>query len=233
MICSLYVEMKIILTSYLGRKPNQMVTLYAGDSGEAFTVHKEFACHYSPVLKAAFNSNFVEGQTQTYRLQETTERAVRLLVQWFYTQKLDIFVPESEEDAKSGEYIAAKVSQDMSLVELWILAEKLLIPALQNLVAKGIEQCRLQANAISTTSLHYVYEKTERGSLLRRLMVDICFSHLRITSYLTHPDRYPQEMLIELVTVFLEMRLQPRPEIRLHQKRISVDTKYQKNEQRT
>jgi hypothetical protein len=31
----------------------------------------------------------------------------------------------------------------------------------------------------------------------------------------------------------LEMRLQPRPEIRLHQKRISVDTKYQKNEQRT
>jgi hypothetical protein len=33
------------------------------------------------VLEAAFNSEFVEGQTQTYRLEDATERAFRLLVQ--------------------------------------------------------------------------------------------------------------------------------------------------------
>jgi hypothetical protein len=33
-------------------------------------------------------------------------------------------------------------------------------------------------------------------------MVDMCFSHLNILSYMKRPERYPQEMLIELVTTF-------------------------------
>ena len=193
------VTMKMVLT--MRRKPDEFVTLYAGDNPQKFVVHKEFACHYSSVLKTAFNSNFIEGQTQTYRLQETTERAIRLLIHWFYTQKLDTFVPKPEEGQRE-EYLEVKHSQDMSLVELWILAEKLLLPTLQNLVAREIEQRRHQSKAISTASLHYVYEKTERGSLLRRLMVDMCFSHLNILSYMKRPERYPQEMLIELVTTF-------------------------------
>ena len=77
--------MKIVLTLELNRKSGQMFTLYAGDSDEVLIVHREFASHYSPVLKAAVNSKFSEGQTQTYRLQETTDRAIRLLVHWFYT----------------------------------------------------------------------------------------------------------------------------------------------------
>jgi hypothetical protein len=193
--------MKLILIFYLCRKPNQMVTLYAGNSNEVFTVHKEFACHYSPVLKAAFNSNFIEGQTQTYRLQETTERAVRLLVQWLYTQKLDTFVPKTGEGGQNN-YGVLKSSQNLALVELWVLAEKLLIPALQNVVVREIEEHRSCSHKINTLCLHYVYEKTKRGSLLRRLMVDMCFSHLKVPSYMKHPERYPQEMLIELVTAF-------------------------------
>jgi hypothetical protein len=38
------------------------VILSAGKSDQKFIVHKKFACYYSPVLKAAFNSNFIEGQ---------------------------------------------------------------------------------------------------------------------------------------------------------------------------
>jgi hypothetical protein len=69
-----------------------MVTLIAvkGDDTKAFTIHKESACHYSPPLNAAFNSAFIEGQTQTYRLENTSESVVRMLIQWLYTQKLDI-----------------------------------------------------------------------------------------------------------------------------------------------
>jgi hypothetical protein len=178
-----------------------MVTLYAGDSNEAFTVHKEFACHYSPVLKTAFNSNFIEGQTQTYRLQETTERAVRLLVPWFYTQKLDTFVPKETKEAVSDER-KAESSQDAALVELWVLAEKLLIPTLQNMVAREILECSRHAHEIQAGILHYVYEKTGRGSLLRRLIVDMCFRNLGTNIYQKYPERFPQEMLIELVTVF-------------------------------
>jgi uncharacterized protein YegP (UPF0339 family) len=83
------------------RKPAELVTLYAGKSDEKFVVHKEFACHYSPVLKAAFNSEFIESQTQTYRLEDAADKAVRLLNHWMYTQTLDT-VPEAEIEGTSG-----------------------------------------------------------------------------------------------------------------------------------
>lgn len=59
-----------------------MVTLYAGDKPDAksFLVHSSFAIHYSPVLKAAFGSDFIEGKTQEYRLDEESEETVRLLI---------------------------------------------------------------------------------------------------------------------------------------------------------
>ncbi|KAG4427590.1 hypothetical protein IFR05_016927 [Cadophora sp. M221] len=70
--------------------PTTLVTLIAGNSTDAkeFRVHKDFASHYSPVLKAAFNSSFIAGQTQIYNLPEADEDTVRLLFHWFYTQEL-------------------------------------------------------------------------------------------------------------------------------------------------
>ena len=55
-----------------------------------FVVRREFACYHSKVLNTAFNSNFIEGQTQTYRLEDTTPGTFKLLVQWLYMQKLKI-----------------------------------------------------------------------------------------------------------------------------------------------
>ncbi|CZR51151.1 uncharacterized protein PAC_01026 [Phialocephala subalpina] len=48
----------------------KFVKLYPGTDPNAppFVVHKDWVCHYSSVLNAAFNSNFLEGQTQEYRL---------------------------------------------------------------------------------------------------------------------------------------------------------------------
>ena len=61
-----------------------MVTIYAGQNPHAtpFVMHKDFACHFSPVLKAAFKSGFIEGQKQEYRVDEDDEEIVRLLVEW-------------------------------------------------------------------------------------------------------------------------------------------------------
>jgi len=74
--------------------PNEMVTFLIGETGseEPFKVHKEFACYYSPVLRAAFNSSFLEGQTQTYRLEDIGVNAFRLLVQWLYSQNMDVHI---------------------------------------------------------------------------------------------------------------------------------------------
>ena len=60
------------VTSLIGKESNP---------SKKFIIHKEFACYVSPVFDAAFNSNFVEGQTQTYKLDDTTPRAFQPLTQ--------------------------------------------------------------------------------------------------------------------------------------------------------
>jgi hypothetical protein len=66
-------------------KPRALVTFLIGegDKPEKFTVHKEFACHVK-AFDSAFNSNFMEGQTQTYRIDDTSAVAFRLFVHWLY-----------------------------------------------------------------------------------------------------------------------------------------------------
>ncbi|CZR51123.1 uncharacterized protein PAC_00998 [Phialocephala subalpina] len=44
-----------------------------------FSVHKEFTCHYSPVLNATFESSYIEGRTQKYKL-DNDEHVVRALI---------------------------------------------------------------------------------------------------------------------------------------------------------
>ncbi|KAF7893144.1 uncharacterized protein EAF02_000682 [Botrytis sinoallii] len=71
--------------------PNEMVTFIVGtgDKQETFQIHKQIACEHSEVWNRAFNSVFVEGQTQTYRIEDTGPEAFRLLTQWVYREKFD------------------------------------------------------------------------------------------------------------------------------------------------
>ncbi|KUJ19808.1 uncharacterized protein LY89DRAFT_461644 [Mollisia scopiformis] len=42
--------------------PTDTVTFYIGREAEPYIVHSDSACYYSLVLRAAFNSNFIEGE---------------------------------------------------------------------------------------------------------------------------------------------------------------------------
>lgn len=79
-------------TNNLNRDPKALVTFVVGPEGHTteFLIHKEVACHHSKVLEAAFRSQFVEGSTQTYRLADTTEGAFKFMMQWMYSQKLNL-----------------------------------------------------------------------------------------------------------------------------------------------
>ncbi|PMD14862.1 hypothetical protein NA56DRAFT_365262 [Hyaloscypha hepaticicola] len=125
--------------------PTEMVTFFIGKEGsdEKFPVHKEFACHHSPVLSAAFNSNFMEGETQTYRLEDINPSTFRLLVQWLYHGKFDVFKQddlECADDENDPEIEKLWAAQDLDLVQLWIVADKLLIRPLQNAVIAVLEE---------------------------------------------------------------------------------------------
>jgi hypothetical protein len=154
-------------------------------------VHKKFACNYSPVLKAAFTGNFMEGQTQTYTMEDTTEGAFTLLAQWFYTQKLD------------GDLGGANVAGD-NLARLWVLAERLLIPRLQNLAIDRIDEKRIECNCIYIGALQYVWDSTAPDSPLRRLFIHQCVWNLRSDVYRSSIDKFPKQMLAEICVLFEE-----------------------------
>lgn len=96
-----------------------MITIFAGADNESqkFTVHKHFATFYSPMLKAAFKSKCVEGRTQSFYLNTSTEAEV-LLVSWFYTQNLSV---REEENVGYEEMY----KEDNSLVDLYVLTSAL------------------------------------------------------------------------------------------------------------
>jgi hypothetical protein len=82
-----------------------------------YIIHKEFICYYSPFFKAAFNGNFKEGQTQEITISADVV-AFGVVVNWLYSQKV----------VTSGvdELILS------TLAQAWILADRFLIPKLQN-----------------------------------------------------------------------------------------------------
>lgn len=207
-----------------------------------FMVHKEFACYYSPVFDAAFNSNFIEGQSQIYILDDTTEGAFRLLIQWIYGQKLHIHgIGEISEDIAGREFLRrfdgriyeltredhstsdrsssegsdgsqkaddGKESADSStmnilddfdfdegvtkavlenLFQLWVLADKLSVPQLQNFVLSVIYRVSDIWNWIPSHCAKYTYDKTSHDSPLRKYLVRQCLTNMSVSSSMTCP----------------------------------------------
>jgi len=90
-------------------------------------LHKDFVCHYSPFFNAAFNGKFKEGLTQEMTLQADVT-AFGIIAGWFYTRKIlnaDGEMPDAP-----------------TLARVWILAERFLMPGLQDQVLDCIHNMR-------------------------------------------------------------------------------------------
>ncbi|PVH85686.1 hypothetical protein DL98DRAFT_605275 [Cadophora sp. DSE1049] len=121
---------KSLVTFIVGPDPNPT----------EFLIHKEVVFQQSEVLAAAFNSGFKDGQTQTYRIEDTTVRAFRLFMQWLYSHNLTGLQvdPDYEYDENDDEEDELEDAEDMSLPELWVLADKFGMPCLQNAALEAI-----------------------------------------------------------------------------------------------
>ena len=146
--------------------PHELVTIYVGPEKKPFVIHKEVAS-YSPVLNAAFNSDFVEGQTQTYNLEDADADAFQLLVQWLYTKSIQfcltdaefnsLRVPPDDSRPPSEEVLLKLQRHSMRLVNLWITADYLQMPRLQYLAVDGLEHLSRQLGVAQGSTLHYLY----------------------------------------------------------------------------
>ncbi|KAL3424070.1 BTB/POZ domain-containing protein [Phlyctema vagabunda] len=93
-------------------------------NNRTFIIHKEYICFYSPFFDAAFNGKFKEAENQSISLEDVDLAVFGLLVHWVYYQKFDLPRVEGKEGKFCADY--------EKLAELWILAQRTLMSALQN-----------------------------------------------------------------------------------------------------
>ncbi|KAF7929488.1 uncharacterized protein EAE98_005406 [Botrytis deweyae] len=156
--------------------PNEMVTFIVGtgDKQETFQIHKQIACEHSEVWNRAFNSVFVEGQTQIYRIEDTGPEVFRLLTQWVYQEKFD-HIHSDWDVSHSDDFFSAVecVDEDNVLLQLWVLAEKFLLHRLQNYTMRVLCNKALVCNrSLTSYDCRYVYDNTAKGSALRRFVIE-------------------------------------------------------------
>jgi hypothetical protein len=155
-------------------------------------------------LRAAFNSNFVEGKTQIYRIEDSTEEAFRLVVQWLYSQKLVLLQRTPGYPFLEGVTHLSGMAEDESLVELWVLTDKLKIPKLQNAAIDSMEQIRLLTRKIpSSYIINYAYQCTTANSPLRKYVLAVC-ALVGTEEFSMFAMDFSHELLIELACFFKE-----------------------------
>jgi len=151
-------------------------------------------------LNAAFNSSFIEGETQTYRLEDTTSRAFKLLVQWLYFEKLRL----QQFDGDLDPCRVSGIAEDKALVEVWVLADKLCMPRLQNEALKAFDAIREKTCMASIQCLSYAYHSTPSGSLLRKYCVQDVYQRYSSGLIKQASEDIPRDLLIDLATLHAE-----------------------------
>ncbi|KAF4614415.1 hypothetical protein G7Y89_g15323 [Cudoniella acicularis] len=90
-----------------------------------------------------------------------------------------------------------------SLVQLWILGEKLVIPKLQNLATdKLVLVCSSSKFPTLMSSIDIIYKNTADGSPLRRLAVDSCAWMMQSDVFKKLKNIFTKDFLIDLTMTF-------------------------------
>ncbi|KAG4433068.1 hypothetical protein IFR05_011462 [Cadophora sp. M221] len=199
-------KFKAASTSF-SRDPKSLVTFIVGPEGSTkeFLVHKEVACHHSDVLKAAFNSGFIEGSTQTYRLEDVSEGAFNFLIQWLYSQKLNLLVDDPDHVVNTKDE-GEDCDEDMHLAELWTLADRLNIPKLQNAVIDAFHSIFISHECLLCYSYHYIYQNTTANSKLRKYVCAPFAQYITLGFIKETAKHYPSEMLVDIAEMLLSQR---------------------------
>ena len=79
----------------------------------------------------------------------------------------------------------------------WVLADRLLIPSLQNTTIRLINALRIHRNRTPTSAIKYIWENTAEDSPLRKLLLKYYALNLFPNQYRKTPELVPQPMLLD------------------------------------
>jgi hypothetical protein len=109
-------------------------------------------------------------------------------MQWLYIQELDVL--EAKED-----FTNKNLDRDMNLAKLWVLADKLCIPQLQNALIDCIEDICARTKDLALETLHYVWDNTPNDSPLRKYFIWSCAFNLQPPEFSRSIGMFPKGML--------------------------------------
>jgi hypothetical protein len=122
---------------------------------------------------------FSRGSIQTYRLDESFEASTnQFLFNWIYRQVLEIDVPQGSQ---------IKGRKQFNIIPLWILADCLLIPSLQNQVIPLLYKVKKEHGCPSSLYA-YIYDNTSDSSPLRKFCIYLAVNQY-IKKGLTMPEQ--------------------------------------------
>lgn len=137
-------------------------------------VHKEFACRYSPVIEAAVNNESIDAYNPAlrYYLDDAEPETFTLLAEFLYCKNITLKEHGNAyaDMEYTGDHKQRCIEQDLLLIKVWILANKLQIGILQNLVIDHLVRIGKICGPMSILCLIYIYENTFAQSPLRRLV---------------------------------------------------------------
>lgn len=199
------------ITKYQISDTNSRRTLSAGiahinvgPQHTPFDVHLELLCECSPyfdaVCKDRFRSGVTEGPPIIFPAEDPDVFAE--IVSWMYRGAL---APDLESRC-----------QVIFLFQLWVLAGKFQISALQNsafaMCERKIDNNR--KSVLSAATVSYVYARTDPGASPRQLVVDTWAKSATVLEYARQKDTFPRDFLEDLcgkLIANMELTREPTP----------------------
>ena len=182
------------------RRPQDIVYVVVGSSKQKFGMHKDQLCATSPYFKAAFEGKFQEADLGEVTLRDTSVSAFGMFNEWLYTGEIAEELCQDEDLTKTQLHNKDKPTF-RELLDAWSLADYLLVPRLQNYIV-DMMQARYKKRWIApTTQFSYFYENTQKGSPMRKFMVDLCVWRWydESSKYLKYENSFPPEMTMDLL----------------------------------
>lgn len=121
-----------------------------------------------------------------------------------YQGKLTLRMDNDEQCEEPRNDLKDAESENLALAELWVLADKLLIPALQNLSIKAIYRGESRTGVSQIRTLKYVYESATTSSHLRRYFVERTAYSMTVAAFRKYAEWFPKEMVVDIAAFAME-----------------------------
>jgi len=173
-----------------------MVTFIIGAESvkQNFLVHKHLASAHSPFFKAAFESPMVEGTMQTMRLEDVEVETFGVLVHWMYTGEFKAGLRAFTNDKDDTDYDLTAVAK------VWKLAQRLLMPRLQNSAMEEIFKNRRVSSDDSIIKLaKFIFRSRETVDKNLALFITLFIAlEMGFTRYQRLAYRLPHILVVDI-----------------------------------